>query len=107
MWLHPDFIFNRTKMGEEQKTGLNIIHGIIDNIIVRKKKEYLAVERGAVDANELKVSLLDQLVEHSMKNKSMDDLELRFEIYTIYIAVRVFLFFFFLTSRNCYNVILI
>ncbi|KAF7998237.1 hypothetical protein HCN44_009635 [Aphidius gifuensis] len=88
VWLHPDFIFKRTKMGEEQEQALNIVHGLIDNVICRKKKEYMAIERGVIDRNELKVSLLDQLIDHAMKNKSMDDLELRYEIYTVYIAAQ-------------------
>lgn len=87
VWLHPDFIFKRTKMGEEQKQALHIVHGLIDNVICRKKKEHMAIERGVIDKNELKVSLLDQLINHAMKNKSMDDFELRYEIYTVYIAV--------------------
>ncbi|XP_015117288.1 cytochrome P450 4c3 isoform X2 [Diachasma alloeum] len=30
VWLHPNFIFENTKIGEEQKAGLKIVHGVVD-----------------------------------------------------------------------------
>ncbi|XP_011315413.1 cytochrome P450 4C1 isoform X2 [Fopius arisanus] len=88
IWLHPDFIFERTEMGEEQRTGLKIIHGIVDQAIARKKREHVALARGAITEERPRVMLLEQMIDHMMKNQSMDDLELRYQIYTVYIAAQ-------------------
>ncbi|XP_063983081.1 cytochrome P450 4C1-like [Diachasmimorpha longicaudata] len=88
IWLHPDFIFETTKMGKEQKAGLKIIHNVVDQTIWRKKKEHFALTRGAIKSDRPRVMLLEQMIDHAVKNNSMDDLELRYQIYTIYIAAQ-------------------
>ncbi|XP_015117287.1 cytochrome P450 4C1 isoform X1 [Diachasma alloeum] len=88
VWLHPNFIFENTKIGEEQKAGLKIVHGVVDQTISRKKREHSALARGAIKADRPRVMLLEQLIDHSMKNNVMNDLDLRYQIYTVYIAAQ-------------------
>ena len=38
-WLHPDFTWNLTKEGKEQKQCLEILHGFTDKVIKEKRKK--------------------------------------------------------------------
>lgn len=39
-WLRPDFIFNFTKQGKNQVALLDIIHGLTNKVLMKKKEEH-------------------------------------------------------------------
>lgn len=88
LWLHPDWIFARTKYSEQQTTAMKVIHGFTESLIAQKKKEHQASEKGSFVEGKPRVILLEQLLAHIDKTNVMDDVELRDEIYTIFIAAQ-------------------
>lgn len=55
--------------------------------VARKKKEHFALERGAITSDRPRLMLLEQIIDHSVKNNFMSDDEIRDEIYTLFTAV--------------------
>ncbi|XP_046737923.1 uncharacterized protein LOC124406532 [Diprion similis] len=93
-WLHPDFIFYRTKLGKHQQENIKVLHDIAKNVIQVKKKEIL--ERpsmpGSVDDEYDNYStgdttahreiFLDRLVKLSRSNETLTDQAIREEVDT-------------------------
>ncbi|KAJ8672746.1 hypothetical protein QAD02_004006 [Eretmocerus hayati] len=88
IWLHPDNIFRWTDLGRKMKEGQRVIHSFIESAVTRKKKEYYALERGAISTDRPRLMLLEQLIDQNMKMNLMNDEELRDQIYTLFTAAQ-------------------
>ncbi|XP_012269784.2 cytochrome P450 4C1-like [Athalia rosae] len=88
LWLHPNWIYARTNYSEQQSTAMEVIHGFIESLIARKRKEHHAVQRGSVIPDRPRVMLLEQLIAHVEQTNLMDDIRLRDEVYTLFTAAQ-------------------
>ncbi|XP_015518466.2 cytochrome P450 4C1-like [Neodiprion lecontei] len=88
LWLHPDWIYGWTDYGEQTVTAAEIVHSFTESLIVRKRKEHHALERGSVLASRPRLMLLEQLIAHVEKTSVMNDEKLRDEIYTVFLAAQ-------------------
>ncbi|XP_014204067.1 cytochrome P450 4C1-like [Copidosoma floridanum] len=96
IWLHPDFIFKRTRLWQEQRNCIKHVHGLTNDVI-RKKKNSLFVGNGKANGtsqedNETtpptvtRKAFLDLLMELSHEGTKFTDDELREEVDTMMIA---------------------
>ncbi|XP_012281710.1 cytochrome P450 4C1 [Orussus abietinus] len=88
VWLHCDWIFDLTDLGNQQKTGRSVIYRFVESVVTRKKKEHSALKRGVIRANRPRLMVLEQLIDQLETTKSMDDQELKEEIYTLFTAAQ-------------------
>ncbi|XP_048506607.1 cytochrome P450 4C1-like isoform X2 [Athalia rosae] len=98
VWLHPDFIFNRTQLGKSQKECIKYLHELTSEVI-RKKKMRLIKSNGIPESKEngesepcisitarRKKAFLDLLMELSHNGAGFTDIELREEVDTMIVA---------------------
>lgn len=95
-WLRPDFIFHRTKLGEEQRKRAEYLHGFTEQIVrMNKKKHFLERkslssaaedEDHAYDSTPRREGLLELLMKPTNGNGFSTDEELRAEVDTILAA---------------------
>ncbi|XP_012269785.2 cytochrome P450 4C1-like [Athalia rosae] len=88
LWLHPEWIFARTKYSEEQNSAMEVIQEFTENLLDRKRKEHHAVERGSVITDRPRLMLLEQLIAHVEQTNLMNDVQLRDEVYTLFTAAQ-------------------
>ncbi|XP_058806266.1 cytochrome P450 4C1-like [Phymastichus coffea] len=88
IWLHPDFIFNNTKLGKNMHECIKYVHGLTDDVIKRKKLALKNNENhGTLPSTEVKrKAFLDLLMELSHEGAKFTDEELREEVDTMMIA---------------------
>ncbi|KAL0278412.1 UNVERIFIED_CONTAM: hypothetical protein PYX00_000241 [Menopon gallinae] len=92
LWLHPNFIFNKTSLGKEHQMHLDITKDFVDNIIRERKK--VRQQNGSakndekkVDIRKRKLAFLDLLLETQAEGKyQLTDEEIREEVDNIVFA---------------------
>ncbi|XP_046734901.1 cytochrome P450 4C1-like [Diprion similis] len=90
VWLHPDFIFERTQLGKTQKECVKYLHSLTNEVIKKKKEAYFKVndkpEKGARNGEYRRKAFLDLLMELTHNEEIFTDDELREEVDTMMIA---------------------
>ncbi|XP_049826904.1 cytochrome P450 4C1-like [Schistocerca gregaria] len=89
-WLHPDFIYKRTKYGKIYYESLNVLHGFTEKVIRERKASRLNNNKDLnpkddeeeVFGKKKRVAFLDLLLEASDGGKNLTDLEIREEVDT-------------------------
>ncbi|GBL85466.1 Cytochrome P450 4V2 [Araneus ventricosus] len=79
-WMWPDFIFRRTKTGQEFFYHLKILHDFTRSMIQEKKAQYL--RNGGVSEKRKRKALMDMLLERHMKFQDMTEDDIREEVDT-------------------------
>nr|XP_046471306.1 cytochrome P450 4C1-like [Neodiprion pinetum] len=90
-WIHPDFIFYRTKLGKDQQKYIKFMHDFTEKLISTKKKQLL--ERGNRESNEdaeddryntatRREAFLDHIIKLSEHTKILTDEEIRDQVHT-------------------------
>ncbi|EEB15503.1 cytochrome P-450, putative [Pediculus humanus corporis] len=85
VWLHPDFIYNLTSHGKENRKHLDIVHSFTDRVIQKRKLSFENESSKNFDSpDRKKLSFLDLLLKASMNEAStpLTDMELREEVDT-------------------------
>ncbi|XP_046737922.1 cytochrome P450 4C1-like [Diprion similis] len=91
-WLHPNFIFYRTRLGKDHQEKIKFLHSFAENVIQTKKRQILerTSRSGSVD-DEYKDCdptahreiFLDRLVRLSRSNETLTDRAIREEVDTL------------------------
>nr|ARN17935.1 cytochrome P450-12 [Cephus cinctus] len=92
IWLHPDIIFNHTQLGADQRTCVEYLHSLTNDVIQKKKQTFHPVN-GKIANSEVvenqpnqRKAFLDLLMELSNNGTKFTDEELREEVDTMMIA---------------------
>ncbi|XP_015126386.1 cytochrome P450 4C1 [Diachasma alloeum] len=86
MWLWPNAIFNRTHLGRKMVRMVKEFHNLLDDIVVKKKRDYTEMKKQGIDPDVKTSAVLDQIISHVMKTNSWTDKELRYEMFTLFIG---------------------
>ncbi|XP_046607278.1 cytochrome P450 4C1-like [Neodiprion virginianus] len=90
IWLHPDFIFERTQLGKTQKECVNYLHSLTEEVIQKKKKAYFQAngkpEKESRNGEFRRKAFLDLLMELTHNGEKFTDDELREEVDTMMLA---------------------
>ncbi|CAG2064808.1 unnamed protein product, partial [Timema podura] len=90
-WLHPDFIFLRTKRGKHFSQCLSVLHNFTDKIIQSRKVQLSdrtnMTQQDPHDESEIlgqkrRQAFLDLLLQASINGQHLTDIELRNEVDT-------------------------
>ncbi|XP_015115137.1 cytochrome P450 4V2 isoform X2 [Diachasma alloeum] len=81
-WLAPNILFRLTQRGREYFKIVKEAHNYLDNMIADKQQHY----KSRSPEETARLSLLDFLIDHKMKNKDWTNEELRYEMITIFVA---------------------
>ncbi|XP_015126718.1 cytochrome P450 4C1 [Diachasma alloeum] len=85
VWLHPDVIFNNTRLGKDQRECIEYLHGLTNDVIKKKKRD-LANDSPIIEDTKPRKAFLDLLMELSNEGTKFTDEELREEVDTMMIA---------------------
>ncbi|XP_057334128.1 cytochrome P450 4C1-like [Microplitis mediator] len=83
-WLYPEFTFHLTKIGKIWLDSIEKGTRILNKIITDKIKIYEAIERGEKNVEGCKASILDSIVENSVKTNSMTVDEIRYDLVALF-----------------------
>ncbi|XP_046735162.1 cytochrome P450 4C1-like isoform X3 [Diprion similis] len=90
VWLQPDAIFHRTRLGREQNKYLNVLHGFTNNVIQRKKEVLMSKNDHKYDTDDSlpprRKAYLDLLMDLTDNQMKFTDQELREEVDTMIVA---------------------
>nr|CAD7431983.1 unnamed protein product [Timema monikensis] len=94
-WLHPNFIFQRTKMGRRYKECIGQLHGFTNKVIQEKKSLLAGATRTTNKSSDEDSSIgkkkrrafLDLLLEVSLQEGGLSDEEIREEVDTFMFEV--------------------
>ncbi|GAB6024682.1 hypothetical protein CHUAL_009816 [Chamberlinius hualienensis] len=88
-WLIPDFVFKLTKMGDNYKKHLKVVHDFTTKVIQMRKKEYVENKKNKGDIEKdgefgikRRIALLDLLIEKNVETGEIDDEGIQEEVDT-------------------------
>ncbi|CAG9836365.1 unnamed protein product [Diabrotica balteata] len=83
-WLQPSFLFNSTKVGQENQKTISILHNFTNNII---RERYIALEKEQdVQFAKKRLGLLDLMIKAKYSGAAIDDVGIREEVDTFIFA---------------------
>ncbi|KAK7871480.1 hypothetical protein R5R35_010202 [Gryllus longicercus] len=88
-WLFPNFIFNNSEYGKQQRASIQILHDTSNEIIANRKKEFYSKENGYANKSQenefgqkFRLAFLDLLLQYQRDGGNLTDEEIREEVDT-------------------------